>query len=77
MQIQHFFDEQTSTLSYVVHAGGDAVVIDPVHDYDPKNGRTAWTSAERIAAYIDRAGLRVHYVIDTHAPVLPAATSWP
>jgi len=67
VQIQHFFDAQTSTLSYVVHAGGDAVVIDPVRDYDPKNGRTGWASAEQIAAYIDREGLRVHYVIDTHA----------
>lgn len=67
MKIQHFFEEQTSTLSYVVHAGGDAVVIDPVRDYDPNSGRTAWTSAERIAAYIDAEGLRVHYVIDTHA----------
>lgn len=67
MQIQHFFEPQTSTLSYVVHAGGDAVVIDPVRDYDPKNGRTGWASAEQIAAYIDREGLRVHYVVDTHA----------
>jgi len=67
MKIQHFFEAQTSTLSYVVHAGKDAVVIDPVRDYDPKNGRTSWTSAEQIAAYIDREGLRVHYVIDTHA----------
>lgn len=67
MKIQHFFETQTSTLSYVVHAGKDAVVIDPVRDYDPKNGRTSWTSAEEIAAYIDREGLRVHYVIDTHA----------
>ncbi len=67
MKIQHFFEEQTSTLSYVVHAGKDAVVIDPVRDYDPKNGRTSWASAEQIAAYIDHEGLRVHYVIDTHA----------
>ncbi|MFZ5655301.1 MAG: MBL fold metallo-hydrolase [Pseudomonadota bacterium] len=67
MKIQHFFEQQTSTLSYVVHAGGDAVVIDPVRDYDPKNGRTSWASAEQIAAYIDAEGLRVHYVIDTHA----------
>lgn len=67
MQIQHFFEAQTSSLSYVVHVGGDAVVIDPVRDYDPKNGRTSWASAEQIAAYIDARGLRVHYIIDTHA----------
>ena len=67
VKIQHFFDEQTSTLSYVVHDGRSAVVIDPVRDYDPKSGRTSWSSADKVAAYLDREGLEVPYVIDTHA----------
>jgi glyoxylase-like metal-dependent hydrolase (beta-lactamase superfamily II) len=67
MQVQHFFDEATSTLSYLVHAGGVGVVIDPVRDYDPSAGRTSWRSAERIAAYAARERLRIPYVIDTHA----------
>ncbi len=67
MEIQHFFDEQTWTLSYVVHDGRAAVVIDPVRDYDPKSGCTSWTSSEKIAAYLDREGVEVPYVIDTHA----------
>lgn len=67
IEIQHFFDEQTWTLSYVVHDGTTGVVIDPVRDYDPKSGRTAWTSAEELAAYIDAKGLEMPYVIDTHA----------
>jgi len=67
MKIQHFFDEQTWTLSYVVHDGSTGVVIDPVRDYDPKNGRTSWRSSEAVAAYIDRTGLAIPYVIDTHA----------
>jgi glyoxylase-like metal-dependent hydrolase (beta-lactamase superfamily II) len=66
VEIQHFFDPRTSTLSYVVHDGRAAVVIDPVRDYDPKSGRTAWTSAAQIAAFLDRARLDVRYVIDTH-----------
>lgn len=66
MQIQHFFDEATWTLSYVVHDGRTAVVIDPVRDYDPKSGRTSWASAERIAAYLEAEGLALPYVIDTH-----------
>ena len=66
MNIETFFDEQTSTLSYVVHAGIDAVVLDPVRDYNAAAARTAWTGAQRIADYLDRAGLRVHFVIDTH-----------
>lgn len=67
MHIEAFFDEHTSTLSYVVHDGAIGVVIDPVRDFDPKSGRTAWVSAEKIAAYIDREHLQIPYVIDTHA----------
>ena len=67
MRIEPFFDEQTWTLSYVVDDGRSAVVIDPVRNYDPKNGRTSWTSAEAIARFIDRERLEVAFVIDTHA----------
>lgn len=67
MRIQHFFDEQTSTLTYVVDDGRVGIVIDPVRDYDSKSGRTSWTSSEKVAAYLDREGLSVPFVIDTHA----------
>jgi len=67
MKIQHFFDEATSTLSYVVHDATTGVVIDSVRDYDPKSGRTSWTSAEKIAAYVARERLSIRYAIDTHA----------
>ncbi|MBK6961663.1 MAG: MBL fold metallo-hydrolase [Gammaproteobacteria bacterium] len=67
VHIQHFFDEQTSTLSYVVHDGRVGVVIDPVRNYDPKSARTSWAGAEVIAAYIQEQGLSIPYVIDTHA----------
>jgi len=43
------------------------VVIDPVRNYDPKSGRTAWTSAQEVAAYIDAYRLTISHVIDTHA----------
>ena len=67
MVVQHFFDPTTSTLTYVVHDGRTAVVIDPVRDFDPASGRTAWTSAGRVAAYIDQRALSVPWAIDTHA----------
>jgi len=67
MHIEHFFDEDTSTLTYVVHDGRTAVVIDPVRDYDPKSGHTSWASSEEVAAYLDRQRLALPYVIDTHA----------
>jgi glyoxylase-like metal-dependent hydrolase (beta-lactamase superfamily II) len=67
MQIQHFFDEATATLTYVVHDRSHGVVIDPIRDYEPKSARTSWAGSERVAAAIDRARLRIDYVIDTHA----------
>jgi len=67
MNIQHFFDQATSTLTYVVHDRESAVVIDPVLDYDPKSARTSSRSAEAVAKYIAERNLAVPFVIDTHA----------
>ena len=67
MVIQHFFDQATSTLTYVVHDGGIGIVIDPVLDYDPKSARTTVRSAEAVVRYIDHRHLSIPYVIDTHA----------
>jgi glyoxylase-like metal-dependent hydrolase (beta-lactamase superfamily II) len=67
MEIQHFFDRATSTLTYIVHDGRTGVVIDPVLDYDPKSARTSLRSAEAVAQYIDARHLAIPYVIDTHA----------
>jgi glyoxylase-like metal-dependent hydrolase (beta-lactamase superfamily II) len=69
MKIQHFFDKRTATLTYVVHdeATKMGVVIDSVMDFDPKNCRTWHESNETVARYIDRQGLTIPYVLDTHA----------
>ena len=66
-EIQHFFDQQTWTLTYVVHDGRVGVVIDPVRNYDPASARTSWAGADEVAAYIDGKALQIPYVIDTHA----------
>jgi len=67
--IQHFFDETTSTLSYVVydHAGGHAAVIDPVLDYDPKSGRTSTRSADYITSFLTEQHLTLDWILETHA----------
>ena len=69
MQIEPFFDERTSTLTYVVHdvASRTAVVIDPVLDFDAASGRTWTESADRVARFLEAHRLRVPYVLDTHA----------
>jgi glyoxylase-like metal-dependent hydrolase (beta-lactamase superfamily II) len=67
MEIQHFFEPATSTLTYVVDDTKTGVVIDPVLDYDPKGARTSFKSAGTVAKYIVEKNLTILYVIDTHA----------
>lgn len=65
--IRAFFDEPTNTVSYLVHddATGTAAVIDPVLDYDMASGEVDTASAEAILAAAE--GLRVEWVLETHA----------
>lgn len=69
MHIEAFFDDRTYTLTYVVHdeATRDAVVIDPVLDYDPLAVRVSTQSIERITAYVDAHGLKPRAILETHA----------
>ena len=67
--IQGFFDPSTWTVSYVVwdHASQRAAVIDPVLDFDFKSGRTSTVSADRLLAYVRDQGLKVDWILETHA----------
>lgn len=51
IHIEPFYDSRTSTWSYVVHAtdAPQAVVIDPVLDFDSKSGRVWTESVERLS----------------------------
>ena len=66
---QAFFDPATWTVTYVVsdNATGAAAVIDPVLDYDFKSGRTDTKSAGRVLDYIQSKGLKVEWILETHA----------
>ncbi|WP_141733916.1 MBL fold metallo-hydrolase [Oligoflexus tunisiensis] len=67
--VKDFFDKDTWTLTYVVHDAGtrDAVIIDPVWDYDPAASSMSVHSAEKVLAYVKEQGLTVHYILETHA----------
>lgn len=69
MQIQPFFDERTSTLTYVVfdEASKDAVIIDPVLDYEPGGGKVWTESVEKVAAFVEAQKLAVKLLLETHA----------
>jgi len=67
--VEAFFDSVTATVSYVVYdeAGGTCAVVDPVLDYDPKSGRTATVSANRVIDFIRHRELTVAWLLETHA----------
>lgn len=68
-KIQPFFDERTFTLTYVVYDEDtkDAVVIDPVLDYEP-GASAVWTeSADKAADFVEEKNLKLHYILETHA----------
>ena len=55
MQIEAFFDERTCTLSYVVFddASKDAIVIDPVLDYNSAASEVYTDSVDKIIHFIE------------------------
>ncbi|MEP7316042.1 MAG: MBL fold metallo-hydrolase [Sphingomicrobium sp.] len=67
--IAGFFDENTYTVSYVVHDAETnvAAIIDSVLDYDQASGRTAFRSADLIIEYVTSKNLKVTWLIETHA----------
>lgn len=69
MDVNAFFDPRTFTLTYVVWdpETRDAVVIDPVLDYDPTTGRIWEDSNQRVLDFVGANGLRVHWILETHA----------
>ncbi|MBX3248281.1 MAG: MBL fold metallo-hydrolase [Myxococcales bacterium] len=69
MQIRAFYDEPTYTLTYVVwdEATKDAIVIDPVLDYDPLASQTSTKSLRELETFVIEEGLKVHWVLETHA----------
>lgn len=68
MKIKEFFDKNTSTLTYVVYneKTRDAVIIDPVLDFDPADGRIWDESFQKHVTFIEEQGLQLHQVLETH-----------
>ena len=69
MHIHSFFDPATFTLTYVVFDPNsrDAVVIDPVLDFDPLSAQTSLASVQRISAFLHEQQLTLRHVLETHA----------
>jgi len=68
-RIQHFYDEPTGTLSYVVSdpRSGNVAVIDPVLGYSMVSGRTDTGPSDVIIEFIENEKLTLVWILETHA----------
>lgn len=69
MNIKTFFDPATYTLTYVVFDAQtrDAVVIDPVLDYDPVGSSTSTDSVAALEQFLRDEKLKLRFILETHA----------
>jgi glyoxylase-like metal-dependent hydrolase (beta-lactamase superfamily II) len=69
MKIETFFDPKTYTLTYIVFdpQTHDAVIIDPVLDYESGASKISFESLNKHKAFIQEHELKLHYILETHA----------
>ena len=67
-QVQHFYDQVTSTFTYVVSDTETdvAAIIDPVLDLDYASGTLNTRSADEMVEYIRDNNLNLRYILETH-----------
>jgi glyoxylase-like metal-dependent hydrolase (beta-lactamase superfamily II) len=68
-KVRGFFDHDTYTVTYLVfdEQTKDAVIIDPVLDYDALRSQTSTESADELIRVAEEEGLEVRAILDTHA----------
>lgn len=69
MLIHHFFDPDTFTLTYLIfdEITKDAVVIDPVLDFEPASGSVTDKNLQELINFIKNKGLVLKGILETHA----------
>lgn len=67
--VQAFFDPATSTATFLVSdpATGQAAIVDPVLDFEPKAARISTRSADAVLKAAARDDLQIVWVLETHA----------
>jgi glyoxylase-like metal-dependent hydrolase (beta-lactamase superfamily II) len=69
VRVQEFFDRDTFTLSYVIfdESTRDAIILDPVLDYEPGASKLSTHSVEQLVAFVKDKNLQVRMLLETHA----------
>lgn len=69
MEVKHFFESATNTMTYVVYDKKtlDAVIIDPVLDFDLSSATISSKSATEVIDFIKDNKLNLQCILETHA----------
>lgn len=67
--VQALYEKVSGTITYVVSCPEtkQAVIVDPVLDFDAASGSTSTAHADKILKLVSEAGLTVLYCLETHA----------
>lgn len=68
-KLKHFYDEDTFTLTYVIfdEESKDAVIIDPVLNYDQGASKISFESIDELDSFLKAEKLNPHIIFETHA----------
>src|SRR5687767_5155137 len=68
LKIQHFHDPATGTISYIVHYldRKEAIVVDPVWDFDLATGKFSEQSYLKLKNYLETEKLKPILILETH-----------
>jgi glyoxylase-like metal-dependent hydrolase (beta-lactamase superfamily II) len=68
LKVKEFFDNTTNTLTYIVYDidSKDAIIIDPVLDYDLSKSELGYKSINELKVFLDSFKLVPHFSIETH-----------
>lgn len=67
--VEAFFDSDTNTISYILFdpKSLDALIIDPVLDFDVPSSTLSYASIEKLVQFIENKHLNVKAILETHA----------
>lgn len=68
MNIHSFFDKDTNTMTYIIHNSGasEAIVIDPVLNFDYASGTISNREINSIVGFLKENNLTIKYIFETH-----------
>jgi glyoxylase-like metal-dependent hydrolase (beta-lactamase superfamily II) len=69
MKIQHFYDKDTATFTYVLSDDDTkkCAIIDSIMGYDIFSGKTSNAPADLVIDYVTKQNLKIEWILETHA----------